>query len=94
MKPADANKLLALVARRAKELRDAGVLRVELPELRLELAPADYTPRADTAEHAGGSVRTVDIGDDSDPFNDPTTFAMRDGSVPGFKARRRTETAD
>jgi hypothetical protein len=73
---------LALIAERAKELRAAGVRKVSMPELRLELDPYEPEPeRSVTTED-----QTIDIAGDSDPFNDPTTFGRRDGKLPGYKA--------
>lgn len=81
MTPAD---FLALVAERAAELRAAGVRKLELADMRLELDPYDGPPPAATRD-----PQTVEIvSDDSDPLNDPATFAMRDGSIPGFRRTR------
>jgi hypothetical protein len=86
-------RLLSLIAARAKELRAAGVLRVELPELRLELSPVESTPAPQqTAD--GGSVRTIEMVEDPDPLNDPSTFGTTDGSLPGYKSKRRPQDVD
>lgn len=83
MTPAD---WLQLIAERAKELRAAGVRKLEMPELRLELDAWEPEPMA---ARDSDKDRTVVIEGDSDPFNDPATFGRRDGSLPGFKANSR-----
>lgn len=76
---------LALVAEKAAELRKAGVRKLVLPQLQLELDA--YEPEQPAVPARDPS--TVEMTEDSDPLNDPTTFAMRDGSIPGFKNNRR-----
>lgn len=73
---------LSLVAEKAAELRKAGIRKLTMPELQLELDPYEMPPEpVRNPQH-------VEIVEDSDPLNDPATFAMRDGSVPGIRRRR------
>jgi hypothetical protein len=77
MEPA---QLLDVVISKARQLREVGVLRVQIEGLAFDLAPAE--PQEQEVEEI------VDAIDDSDPFNDPTTFG---GRVPGFRRREHEE---
>ncbi len=79
-------EMLALIAERAADLRKAGVRKLQTAELTLELDAYEPPPeRARDMQH-------VEIVDESDPLSDPSTFAMRDGSIPGFKSRRKPDS--
>ena len=90
MKP-DLVTLLDLVVEKAKALREAGVIELEIPHvLRIELDPhADAQPTAP----ARGVVE-IDLFDNSDPLNDPTTYGRSDGRVPGFQMPSAAEDND
>lgn len=83
---------LALIAERAAELRAAGVRKLTFPAnygaVQLELDAYEGSPAAPSRD-----PQTVEMVDDADPLNDPATFAMRDGSIPGFKGSKRSDDA-
>lgn len=73
---------LDLVIDRAPALRRAGVARVALGELELELAPHVEAGEAQPA--------TPVVEEPADPLDDPMTFGRRTG-VPGFPRRKRAD---
>ena len=83
---------LALVAERAADLRKAGVRKLSMPQLQIELDP--YDGPAESPSHLvndGEIEMTSPPVDDSDPLNDPTLYGRRDGSVPGFRRNRHED---
>lgn len=79
MTPPTPAELLDLLVERADRLRAAGVLRLELEGLKVELAPA--APTIDPNKRRDAEPEPAE--DDVDPFRDPATFGLRAG-VPGF----------
>ena len=67
-----------LIARNAVRLRDAGVVRLSLEGVELELSPAAVKEE----EEERGGVEDIDAGD---PLQDPATYGRRDGRLPGFE---------
>jgi hypothetical protein len=67
----------ALIEDRAKGLRDAGVTRINLDGVLIELAPAEPPPERPSKREAPD--------DELDALLDGTTYGRRDGSVPGFR---------
>lgn len=78
----DMAQLLDMVIAKARQLREAGVLRVQLDGLSFELAPAG-APHMDDEE-----LDEPEDTDDPDPFNDPATYG---GMVPGLPRRPHEE---
>lgn len=80
MTPVELEQLLDAAAGKAESLRNAGVLYVEVGEVKLHLAPPEL------------SLPDLGPGDQSepiDPLSDPATFGREDGSVPGFERVRQ-----
>ena len=78
---------LDYIAEKAKALRAAGVRKLVIDGLTLELDPPDSPELApDKATYSS----LTDLPD-ADPLNDPATFGRRDGSVPGFDKTRRDD---
>lgn len=79
MTPKDAAELLDTIAKKAKALRDAGMLEVGLGEgVYVKLAPAEL-PESD-----GDDEQEEDV----DVLDDPATYGRRSG-VPGRKRKER-----
>jgi hypothetical protein len=74
-------QLLDVVIAKARQLREAGVLRVQLDGLAFDLAPI-----APAIEDSDDDL-LLDV-DEPDPFNDPATYG---GHVPGFRRREHEE---
>lgn len=79
----DPAQLLDVVIAKARQLREAGVLRVRLEGLSFDLAAKEPI-----VLEAGEGEEEIDEADDADPFNDPATYG---GRVPGFKRRMHEE---
>jgi hypothetical protein len=79
-------KLLDLVISKARDLRAAGVIFVELDKVKFAIAPP---PAPDIALPAG----TGEERPPSDPFRDPATFGM-EGGTPGFGPMADPEPED
>lgn len=77
---ADPAKLLELILGRAVELRQAGVLELDLAGMRVRFSPAEPKADADDQTKPAEPVLTQD---------DPATYGLPPGSpVPGFAALR------
>jgi hypothetical protein len=74
---------LYAIAEAAKALRAAGVRKLVVDGLTLELADAD-TEAVIEAKPAYSTLR--DLPDETDPLNDPATYGG--GKVPGFNRTR------
>ncbi len=75
----EAAELIDLIAERAPKLRDAGVRRLRLEDLELELAPPEVEVAGDADDDEDEQQR-----EPRHPFYDPATFGRRRG-VPGRK---------
>lgn len=73
---------LTLIADRAPQLREAGVLELTVDGVTVRLAPYEPPPAQPRREEAAV--------EDPDPLNDPATFG-RIGRAPGFDRPRRQE---
>lgn len=78
--------LLDLLVSKAKGLRDAGILRVELEGCKFDLAPADVA----VPEVRRIPADEVPIPTEPDAMNDPATYGTT-GRVPGFTRRSRDD---
>jgi hypothetical protein len=77
---------LYAIAEAARALRAAGVLRLEVDGLKLELAAPEATPTASESHIDALPYSPLpDLSDEVDALNDPATFGRRDGKVPGFQ---------
>lgn len=75
---------LELICARAKELRDAGVVQLQLEGCTVTLQPPD----APVVIQQQAQERDTDL----DPLLDAATYGRRDGSVPGYPRRRPEES--
>lgn len=74
--PSPAEWLDLLIAK-APALRTAGVLAVELGNVRFQMTPPEMQMPAQTTDRRTGPPP-------ADPLDDPALFGRRDGSLPGF----------
>jgi hypothetical protein len=80
------NADLYAIAEAARVLRAAGVLRLEVDGLKLELAATEtMSPISVSLDDALPYSPLPDLSDEVDALNDPATFGRRDGKVPGFQ---------
>lgn len=84
-------ELLDLLASKAKVLRSVGVLRVELDGCKFELAPDDEPVQF---RPSGPAPDEVPVPDESYPLDDPMTYGLRGGKVPGFSRVRRIDASE
>lgn len=84
--------LLDVLIARAPKLREAGVVRVELEDLRFDLLPGAAVP---VRPLNGGRREHDDEPDDeaTDAMHHPATYGRASG-VPGFERPRRREEND
>lgn len=83
----DALTVLDAVAQKAPELRASGVTRLEIGELKIEIAP-DSARALREAFDAAASGRSSEY---SDPLLDPVTYGRSGGAAPQFRRVHREE---